>query len=694
MRRPRVWQLLATAAALAIGGSVSVRAGDGRTLLRLDPGWRFYAGDDPHAQETAFNDSSWQPVDLPHTWNAQDGQDGGANYRRGPGWYRRHLVPDASLAGRRLYLQFDGASLMADVYVNGVHLGTHKGGFARFRFDATAALKVGADNVIAVRVDNGALGIPPTSADFTFFGGLYRDVGLLATDPVQISTMDHGSPGVFLEQHEVSASSAKILVRMEIENHTPAPREVDVCVSVRDATGATVGKDATFRTHLEGGGQREVLKPVSIDRPHLWSGRADPYLYSVRVALSPVAENGAPGAVSDAVEQPLGLRSYTVDPDKGFFLNGAYLNLYGFNRHQDWPDKGWAISDADEAEDFALMMESGATAVRVSHYQQSDSWYGRCDKGGIVAWAEIPFVNQALATPEFVDNARQQLRELIRQNFNHPSICFWGVGNETSGEAAPGVVAALAPVVREEDPTRLSTYASHHDNADPRNWRTDVVGFNRYFGWYRGELSDFPAWLDRTHADYPKARFGMSEYGAGASIHQHTSSPARPDPRGPWHPEEYQNLYHEAYWAALRTRPYVWGKFIWCLHDFASDGRNEGEQPGRNDKGLVTYDRKVRKDAFYFYQAQWTTQPVLHLTGSRFDPRTEAVTEVKVYSNAPRVEVFVNGASQGVQEDPSGERVFRWPSVRLAAGENRVQARARFGDTERSDACVWTLVAH
>jgi beta-galactosidase len=668
---------------------------DGREILDLDPGWRFFGGEESRAPEVGFDDASWQRVDLPHTWNALDGQDGGGDYRRGPGWYRRHLSLDASLAGRRLYLQFDGASLMADVYVNGVHLGTHRGGFARFRFDATAVLRPGADNVLAVRVDNGHLGIPPTAADFTFFGGLYRDVSLVSTDPVQISAMDHGSPGVFIDQVGVAPGSARILVRAELENHGALPRDVDVHVTVTDDAGGGVRRPAcpeqSFRTHLEAGAAIEVSKTLGIEHPRLWNGRADPHLYAVRVELHPVAANGAPGALSDAVEQPLGLRTYSVDPLRGFILNGRYLDLHGFNRHQDWPDKGWAISDSEEAEDFSLLMDVGSTAVRVSHYQQSQSWYSRCDGAGLVAWAEIPFVDGALPTPEFLENAKQQLRELIRQNYNHPAICFWGVGNETSGPDADGVIAALAGVVRAEDPSRLSTYASDHEASDTKNWHTDVVAFNKYFGWYRGAIADFAPWLDATKAAYPQARFGMSEYGAGASIVQHAQDPAQPEARGRFHPEEYQCLYHEGYWAALRTRPYVWAKFIWCLHDFASDGRDEGDHPGRNDKGLVTYDRKVMKDAYYFYKANWSEAAVLHITSSRFNDRRDPVTSVKVYSNATQVELEVDGKPIGTLSDAAGTRVFEWRGVRLAPGENRIAARARIGGRDESDSCVWTL---
>ena len=691
----RILSSLLLAATLSAACLAAGQGNDGRQLVSLNPAWKFLAADEARAPEPGFDDSSWESVALPHTWNALDGEDGGANYRRGPGWYRRHLPLDSSYKGRRLYLQFDGASLMADVYVNGVHLGTHKGGFARFRFDATAALRPGADNVIAVRVDNGQLGIPPTSADFTFFGGLYRGVWLLATDPVQVSAMDYGSPGVYLEQASVGPDSAKVMVRAEIENHHPFPQDIYVQVSVQEDIGAHKRRmqgPPQFRTHLEPGESAEVTKLVTIEHPHLWNARTDPYLYSVRVTLSSLAPGGAPGDLLDAVEQPLGLRSFVVDPDKGFFLNGGYLDLRGFNVHQDWPDKGWAISDEEEGEDLGLMIDIGATAVRASHYQHSDSFYTGCDRLGIVVWAEIPFVNQALATPEFLENAKQQMRELIRQNFNHPSICFWGVGNETRGPD-DAVIAALAEEAKAEDPGRLSTYATNQDITLPKTRHTDVLALNRYEGWYYGNATDIVGLLDKWHADYPKERLGMSEFGAGASVIQHAENPARPDTKGPFHPEEYQSYYHEVYWSAFKARPYLWAKFIWCLHDFASDGRNEGDHPGRNDKGLVTYDRKTKKDAYYYYKANWSPEPVLHLNSSRFTSRTEALTDVRVYSNAPEVALSIGGVALGTRSDPEGSRVFVWKGVRLAPGENRVVATAKFGGSEASDACVWTLAA-
>ncbi|HEY1847938.1 MAG TPA: glycoside hydrolase family 2 TIM barrel-domain containing protein, partial [Opitutaceae bacterium] len=347
----------------------------------------------------------------------------------------------------------------------------------------------------------------------------------------------------------------------------------------------------------------------------------------------------------------------------------------------------------NEAEDLAILLDSGANAVRTSHYQDSQSWYDRCDRAGLAVWTEIPNWQLGSTAPLYLENGKQQLRELIRQNYNHPSIFFWGVGNETYGPAADGLAEAFAKVAKSEDPSRLSTYAQNQSASDPKAWYTDVVGFNRYFGWYADTLAAFAPWLDQTRAQHPKARFGMSEYGAGASVSQHEEDVKPPAPRGHWHPEEYQNLYHETYAAALRGRPYVWGTFIWCLFDFASDGRDEGDHAGRNDKGLVTYDRRTKKDAYFLYKAAWTQAPVLHITSAGFTDRTAAATEIKVYSNAREVTVALNGVSLGAKADADGSHVFRWPGATLAVGENRVTATAVFPGGAATDACVWTLRA-
>ncbi|HST54163.1 MAG TPA: glycoside hydrolase family 2 TIM barrel-domain containing protein [Pyrinomonadaceae bacterium] len=651
-----------------------------REEQNIDSGWKFHLGDIESAEAEAFDDGAWAAIDLPHTWNARDGEDGGNNYFRGTGWYRKHFVAPRAWADRQVYLQFDGVNRRADVYLNGQLLGTHTGGFARFRFDATPYLKPGTENVVAVRVNNEGNAVAPTVADFTFFGGIYRGVSLLVTNRVQIETLDYASPGVYLKQVHVSPERADIDVTVKLSNHEQRAAGLRVRTLITDARGATV-KETASTSKLDADSRGQVAERLSLERPHLWDGLRDPYLYKVYVE---VYENDA---LRDRVEQPLGLRFFSVDADEGFFLNGRHLGLHGVCRHQDRLDKGWAISDADEREDFALIREMGATAVRVAHYQQSQLWYTLADEQGVVMWAEIPFVGDAIDTPSFFDNAKEQLRELIRQNYNHPSIMFWGVGNETRQPAADALLAQLAVTVRLEDPTRLSTYASDHADDDTKNWHTDLLAFNRYFGWYSRSAEDFAKWADAVHERFPRALLAVSEYGAGASVRQHELNPKRPEPGGHWHPEEYQSAFHEAYWNAISARPYLWATFVWNMFDFAADQRDEGDAPGRNDKGLVTYDRKTRKDAFFFYKANWSTQPVLYITSRRFTERTEATAPVKIYSNAGPVELFVNGISQGKR---TGEgRIFRWAAVTLKRGENTVEARAGGDGRRLEDRCVW-----
>ena len=650
-----------------------------RRQLSLSTGWKFYLGNINGAQIESFDDSRWESINLPHTWNAQDGQDGGNNYFRGTGWYRKHFYAPSVWKTREVYLQFDGVNRRADVYLNGKLIGTHLGGFARFRFDATRYLKLGGDNLLAVKVNNEGNDIAPTIADFTFFGGIYRGVALLITNRLQIDTLDYASPGVYLKQVRVSTTRAELDVIVKLVNHKQKASDLRVRTRIIDAKGALV-KETESAFNLGAENRGETIQRLEFDHPHLWNGLRDPNLYKTYIEIY---ENGV---LQDRVEQPLGLRFYSVDPNEGFFLNGKYLDLHGVNRHQDRLNKGWAISAADELEDFALIEELGANAIRVAHYQQSQLWYQLADEHGMVLWAEIPFVGDAIEKPQFSQNLRDQLRELIRQNYNHPSIMFWGIGNETRAHADP-LMVQLAVMVREEDPARVSTYASDHPDEDSKNWHTDLVAFNRYYGWYSRSLTDFGAWADQLHHNFPRALMGISEYGAGASIYQHESKPTRPETGSRWHPEEYQALFHEAYWSAMRVRHFIWCKFIWNMFDFAADQREEGDAPGRNDKGLVTYDRKTKKDAFFWYKANWSKQPVLYITSRRFTARTEATIEVKVYSNAEQVELLVNGVSRGKAH--SENHVFRWPNVKLNEGENSIEARAIRGGRKLKDHCLW-----
>ena len=653
-----------------------------RTSIDLNGEWKFYSADNVHGPQMGFDDAAWKSVTVPHTWNNLDGEDGGGNYHRGAAWYRRHLKLDASLKGKRFYIQFEGVSLGAEVYINGVHVGGHKGGFSRFSLDAPEALILGQDNLISVRVDNGKIGIPPTSADFTFFGGIYRGVNLLVTNQIQVSATDYGSSGVYLDQNKVTEKEADLIVRSQVESYADKNQLVEIHATLVDKQGNVVAT-AINGGMLNAGDGVEERQALHVINPHLWNGRLDPYLYTLKVEI--IADK----VVVDQVSQTVGLRYFSVDPNLGFFLNGKHIDLHGVNRHQDRLDKGWAISKADEAEDFDLVNEIGCTAIRVSHYQQSSTWYDRCDQAGIVAWAEFPFVGEALASPEFLENAKQQLRELVRQNYNHPAICFWGVGNETRGGPADKIIAELANVVKAQDRTRLSTYASD-ERESVKNWHTDLVDFNYYAGWYKGQMTELPQMLDSMHAKRPSTSFGLSEYGAGASILQHQEPVYQPVPKARFHPEEYQAKIHEYYWQVLKDRPFVWSKFVWCMFDFASDGRNEGDQAGRNDKGLVTYDRRIRKDAFYWYKSNWSEEPVVWINSRRFLERRKELTEIKVYSNALDLELFSEGKSLGVKHSES--HVFVWPGVKLNAGENHISATAHFGSLDISDACTWLYV--
>jgi beta-galactosidase len=394
------------------------------------------------------------------------------------------------------------------------------------------------------------------------------------------------------------------------------------------------------------------------------------------------------------VTQPLGLRYYWVDPVRGFFLNGQPYPLHGVNRHQDRMNKGWAISEADMDEDMKLILEIGASAVRCAHYQHSDYFYSLCDRSGILVWAEIPQVNEINASPEFAESSRNQLLDLIRQNVNHPSIFVWSLFNEISaGHADPHrELEDLRNTARREDPTRPTIGATMTDALPQMNKIPDLLGWNIYPGWYggAGSLNDFGLLLDRHRYDSRAGGFCVSEYGAGANVMQHEDHPRQPETTSQWHPEEWQGVVHEEAWKQLKARPFIWGTFVWNMFDFAVSTRHEGGVPGRNDKGLVTYDRQTRKDAFYFYRANWSDEPTLHITSRRFTERTNAMTEAKIYSNAAKVDLFLNDAAQGSRTN-NGNAVFIWQHLQLKRGKNIVEARAQFHGINLSDRCEWDL---
>lgn len=653
---------------VAGNGPGGVPANAGRIDILLTDGWRFLRSDAAGAEVPGFDDVSWANIAVPHTWNALDGQDGGSDYHRGIGWYRRPLAVPSDMVGRRAYLQFDAANTVADVYLNGVLLGQHRGGFSAFRVDATAALVEG-ENVLAVKVDNSAVpDVSPLVADFTFFGGLYRDVHLLVTDNLHVDVSDHAASGAYLRTGNVSASSADFSARVRVANSGPAAEDAEIVVSVLDAGGSEVTRFST-QVAVPSSEVAEVTLGGNIENPHLWDGRSDPYLYTARV------QTLRDGVVTDTITQPLGFRSFSIDADGGFTLNGRALDLHGVNRHQDRLDKGWAIGNAEHDEDMALIREMGATAIRLAHYQQAQYFYDLCDREGMLVWAEIPLVDAITDSQAFTDNTRQQLIELIRQSHNHPSIMLWGIGNEqrTDDDATNTLLAELGALAVSEDDSRLSSYA-HCCGRDTSTLTSHaaVVGYNYYFGWYMGNYDQVGLWADTLHRAQPALRFSLSEYGAGASVSQHQDPPLQPAPTALFHPEEYQSALHEATWQQLAARPFVWGKYVWNMFDFASDTRNEGDAPGRNDKGLISYDRVTKKDAFYWYKANWSEEPLVYITSRRFNPRTTPSIDVKVYSNLETVTLTVNGASLPAQT--SANHIFRWAAVPLELGDNQVQA--------------------
>jgi beta-galactosidase len=471
-----------------------------RRVTPLGDGWRFLRADAAGAEGAGFDDRAWARVKVPHTWNALDGQDGGDDYYRGVGWYRRRVAIPAADKGRALYLELDGANTVTTLFVNGREIGRHAGGYARFRFDVTAAVDVGTTNLFALRVSNAPdPSVPPRTADYTSFGGLYRDVRLVSVDPVHLDLDAFGASGVLAFQQAVTKEKAAVAVRVSLANAAAEPRDADVGVAVR-AAGKEVAR-AKVSVWLPARGKAEASVPIEVLAPRLWDGVRDPFLHALEVTVS------SGGRAVDAATEPLGLRAFDFDAQAGFSLNGRPINLHGVNRHQDREGKGWALSPRDHEEDLALIRELGANAVRLAHYQHSQYFYDLCDRHGLIVWAEIPVVNNA-ALGAFAKNAEQQLVELIRQSGNHPSIVTWSVANELQHDKSdPGTVTplikALVAVARREDPTRPTSLATFYGATDESAGVTDLVGFNRYDGWYVNTLAAFAPGLDVMRARRP-----------------------------------------------------------------------------------------------------------------------------------------------------------------------------------------------
>ena len=676
--------------ALLFSGSSSSGVAATRQDQVLSDGWKFIKED---AGLTAATDS-WQTVAIPHTWNTKSDDAGDHKgdphfkngYYRGACWYEKSLDIPADWQGKRVFIRFEAASLVSKAYLNGQLLGEHRGGFTAFCYELTPLLHFGAANDLRIQVDNSSQkDVPPIGGDFNVDGGLYRPVHLIVTDPVCISPMDMASPGVYLTTKSLTDSAAQIEVRTMVSNGGTSPAQLEVKTDIADADGKIVATQ-TQPASIDAGNTQEILSTLNLASPHRWNGRKDPYLYTATVSLVRGTDT------TDSIDQPLGLRTVEISEDKGFLLNGQPYPIHGVNRHQDWGDQGWAATPADFDEDAQIMLDMGVTAIRLAHYPQSDYLHNLCDHNGILLWNEVPLVNLISNKPEFAANAEQQLREMILQRYNHPSAAFWGLFNELGLSTTPApdaLLQHLKAVVQELDPSRLIVCAIY---SGQRTYDTiaDHPCFNRYPGWYAG-LNDADSMLQKDSTEAGK-RIAFSEYGAGANPDpsQQQEGPLTQGRQGKLHSEQWQVHVHEVLWDRFKDNPLLWGTFVWCMFDFQSARRHEGGFVGVNDKGLVTEDRKIKKDAYFFYQANWTDKPMVRIASSRMTPRRQAVTPIEVFSNCNKVELSLNGTPLD-PVTPDNVRVFRWPSVTLQPGKNEIKATATSSQGELTDSCEWVV---
>lgn len=682
-----------------------------KTITPLQTGWRFYRGayPVPPGAET-------QTVDLPHTWNAMDGQDGGGDYFRGECCYVKTIRLQKK-KNTLYYLAFYGANSVCTLYVNGVSVGVHRGGYTLFRMNITHALVSGENEIVAAVSNAPFPDVIPLTADFTFFGGIYREVSLAEVSGTHFSLEEFGSDGVLVTYPNTPqiAKSAQVTVRAAIKGAGIGCR-LRVSISQADTFVPCVGIDQPdFELEqLTDPAQQTVAEAeteitsanaaltLCVASPHLWNGRKAPFRYKVRCEI---LQNGS---VCDCVEKYIGFRYFRIDPKKGFFLNGCRYSLRGVNRHQDRENMGWAITNREHEEDFALIYEMGANAVRLAHYPHHPHFYDLCDQYGLLVWAEIPFVENIggmglspletdkktdeTVTHRLLKNAKQQYTELILQQMHRPSVFCWSMSNEVRreyGDTAARMMRELHDLAHSLDPDRYTALATNHYGGD--KWESDIKGCNIYPGWYWGG----PHLFRSQAAAHIRANGGrgvaVSEYGAGSNVDHHTEYPKQPkDTVCTFHSEEWQSIVHEhalRYFMSEKADK-LWGTFVWNMFDFAIDSRNEGGIPGRNDKGLVTYDRKIKKDAFYLYKSYWSGESVLYITSRRFKKREKKHVAVKIYSNEEEITLYVNGVRIGQKcaSKTRQQHIFIFKGVKLRRGENEIKA---VSDSGLKDTVFW-----
>ena len=668
-----------------------------RVVYTINDGWKFAKGSPFEAQLTGCDDSSWETVNIPHTWNDKDADDETPGFYRGPVWYRKQLFIDKSQEGRRAVIYFEGANQEVRFYLNGQFVGEHKGGYTRFCFDITSHLRYGQENLFAIYVNNVYNpNIPPLSADFTFFGGIYRDVYLQFMNPVHIATNDYASSGVYIRTPEVNNSAASVEITTLLTNDMPQATEIRVENIICDADGKEVKKTQAEVKLAAGETKTDISKKIKIDSPRLWD-IDDPYRYMVYTRILDKRK----GTLLDEVVNPLGLRWFKFDSEKGFFLNGKGRKLIGTARHQDYFQKGNALRDELHVQDVLLLKEMGGNYLRVSHYPQDPVIMEMCDKLGIVTSVEIPVVNAVTETEEFLHNSVEMAKEMVRQDFNRPSVMIWGYMNEiflrrpyTEGKQLEDyyrftekVARALEATIREEDPSRYTMMAYHNM---PQYYEDAhlteipmIQGWNLYQGWYEPDINEFQRLLDRAHKVYKGKVLMVTEYGPGVDPRVHSYQPERFD-----FSQEYGLVYHKHYLNEMMKRPFIAGSSLWNLNDFYSESRVDAV-PHVNNKGVVGLNRE-KKDVYWFYKTALSRRPILVIGNREWKSRggvvntaqKECIQSVPVFSNAEEVELFVNNKSLGKKKIEDNYALFDVPFV---GGENLLEAVAVTGDNKLRD---------
>lgn len=654
--------IIGAIAVLLLGSSATAQ----RKSVSLEREWTYTPG-----WETSL-DAPGTAVGLPHTWNT-DALGAIPNYYRGLGGYFRAVEIPESWRGKRVFLRFGGANATCDLHVNGRHIGQHAGGYTAFAWEITRALNFGGRNSLIVRVNNAPdLNRPPLVGDFNVYGGLYRDVELIVTPESHIALDDYGSCGVYVTPTRVSAERADVNALAAVRG--TGGEMVETTFIVRDAEGNRIDSLAR-RVKLDPQGRSEVAVSFSIDAPHLW-GPGNPYLYSVETRVK-----GTSGGY-DNVRQDFGLRWFEVDDQNRFLLNGQPLQIRGVCRIEDWDGIGNALRRQNHRRDVELIREMGANAVRCAYFPNDPYFLDLCDRAGILVWSDIPLIGAGPYRDKgfndsqaFRANIRQQLLETIHQQYNHPSVVWFGLYDRLNqrGDDPLSLIRELKSVVDEEAGGRLSVAASNQN--DELNYVPNLIGIYAFVGWQSGQPESFEEWTSDLFRNYPSLRSGLSGYGAGGSIYQWTDSLSRPEADGAWHPEQWQTRFHESYWSVIaKARPGYWGTFVWTMFDYGAAHRTDGARPGVADFGLITFDRRVCKDAFYFYKANWNkTDPFVRIVDSRYEERSSTHQTLRVFSNQSDVELFVNGRSLGLRSNDGLGR-FVWKNATLHPGENTVEA--------------------